>query len=91
MDHAHLLQTGLGDKNISIIETADTEDLYFDLLEAFPKLRSGGGYEVMKPSDRSNRSLDVIPCPPSGYTIAYYTSKILPVRQTCTLDHYKKV
>ena len=71
IDRAHLLQAGLGDKRISIIESADAEDLHFHLLEAFSKLRPGGGYELMRTSDGSNRFLDVIPCPPSGYTITY--------------------
>jgi len=74
MDRGQLLQAGLGDKNISFVESADAEDLHYDLLEAFPKLKSGGGYELMRTSDRGNRSLAVIPCPSSGYTIAYLRS-----------------
>jgi len=74
MDRGQLLQAGLGDKNISFVESADAEDLHYDLLEAFPKLKSGGGYELMRTSDRGNRTLAVIPCPSSGYTIAYLRS-----------------
>ena len=50
------------------------KSLHHDLLEAFPKLRAGGGYELLRTSERNNRTLDVIPPPPSGYTVAYLKS-----------------
>lgn len=40
--------------------------------DAFPKLRDGGGFELMKISGTTrNRHLTVIPCPNDGYTINY--------------------
>ena len=37
----------------------------------FPKLQAGGGYELLRTSQQSNRSLEVIPPPSSGYTVTY--------------------
>ena len=74
MDRGRLMQAGLGGETLSIMESADAEDLHHDLLEAFPKLRAGGGYELLRTSERNNRTLDVIPPPLSGYTVAYFKS-----------------
>ena len=40
-------------------------------LYAFPKLRTGGGYEHLRTNKRNTRSLDVISPPPGGYTVEY--------------------
>ena len=74
MDRGRLMQAGLGGKTLSMMESADAEDLHHDLLEAFPKLRSGGGYKLLRTSERNNRTLDVIPPPLSVYTVAYLKS-----------------
>ena len=67
----HLLQAGLGAKTLSFMDSNDAERLHE---EAFPKLCAGGGYELLRTNERSSRSLDVIPPPPSGYTAAYLKS-----------------
>ena len=74
MDRGRLMQAGLGGKTLSFMESIDAEDLHHDLLEAFPKLRAGGGYELLRTSERNNHTLDVIPPPLSGYTVAYLKS-----------------
>ena len=74
MERGHLMQAGLGAKTLSFMQSTDADDLHYDLLEAFPKLRAGGGYELLRASERNTRSLDVIPPPPSGYTVAYLKS-----------------
>jgi hypothetical protein len=69
------MQAGLGVKTMSFVESSDAEMLHEeDLLQAFPKLCQGGGYELLRTSQHNTRSLDVIPPPPSGYTVAYLRS-----------------
>lgn len=42
------------------------------LMEVFPKLREGGGYELLKIAGSThNRNLSLLQCPSTGYTIAY--------------------
>lgn len=74
MERARLMQAGLGEKKLSFMENADAEDIHHDLIETFPKLRMGGGYELLCTSERNTRLLDVIPQPPSGYTVTYLKS-----------------
>ena len=74
IDRGHLMQAGLGGKSLSFMETSDAEMFHEDLLDAFPKLHTGGGYELLRTNERNSRSLDVIPPPPSGYTVEYLKS-----------------
>lgn len=71
MDRGRLMQAGLGAKSLCILEHTDAEDLHHELLDLFPKLQAGGGYELLRTSQESNRNLEVIPSPPSGYTVSY--------------------
>ena len=71
IERGHLMQAGLGGKSLSFMETSDAEMLHEDLLDAFPKLRTGGGYELLRANERNTRCLDVIPPPPGGYTVEY--------------------
>ena len=48
-------------KDIEFFDSNDAEMLYEDLLEAFPKLCAGRGYELLCTNEQSLRSLDVIP------------------------------
>lgn len=74
IDRGHLIQAGLGEKLLSFVDIDDAEMLHENLLQAFPRLREGGGYELLRTCDRSSRILDVIPPPPSGYDITYLIS-----------------
>ena len=47
-------------KKLSISLDNDSDDVNYYILEAFPKLKGAGGYE-----------LELIPTPPDGYTAAY--------------------
>ena len=71
IDRGHLMQAGLGGKTLSFVETSDAEMFHEDLLDAFPKLRTGGGYELLRTNEHNVRSLDIIPPPPSGYAVDY--------------------
>ena len=71
LEKARLMQAGLGSKEISFFEHAESSEFHHDLLEAFPKLKGAGGYELLRTSDRSNKEMAVIPPPPGGYTAVY--------------------
>ena len=47
----------------------DNDDLHFSVMEAFPQLKGGGGYELLK--DNQSRVLEVIPSPADVYTASY--------------------
>ena len=53
-------------RGLSLFQHGDNDDLHFTLMEAFPQLKEGGGYELLK-----SRQLEVIPSPADGYTAAY--------------------
>ena len=38
------MTAGLGEKSLVFSEDADSEEVHIELLEAYPKLRSAGGY-----------------------------------------------
>lgn len=70
MDKAKLIQAGLGLKSVSFLECGGVESFHQDLLDAFPKLQEGGGFELLR-SSQWGKVLDVIPMPPSGYSVPY--------------------
>ena len=49
---------------------SDKDEIKYEILEKFPKLKDAGGYELLRVGGRS-RLLEVIPIPPGGYTIDY--------------------
>ena len=53
-------------RGLSLFQHGDNDDLHFTLMEAFPQLKEGGGYELLKANQ-----LEVIPSPADGYTAAY--------------------
>ena len=71
MEKGQLIQAGLGGKLLCMFEHCDADELHHELLNTFPKLRAGGGYELLRSSQRNNRNLEVIPPPPSGYSVSY--------------------
>lgn len=67
------------------------------LMEVFPKLQEGGGFEFLKIAGSTrSRNLALLPCPSTGYTIAYLkdpstmigqaTIYIRPLQQDLSLD-----
>ena len=74
MERAKLMQAGLGLKKLTFFEDIDNESFHQELLEAFPNLSEAGGFELLRTSERSNKFLDVIPLPSSGYSIQYLKS-----------------
>ena len=64
-ERAKLLLAGLGEKKINVVAHGDIRN---DLLEEYPKLRAGGGFELLR---LRGRDLEVIPIPHEGYTVQY--------------------
>ena len=65
-----LSMAGLGEKKITFDKNGKWPHINEKLLEAFPKLKDGGGYELLRTED-GRRHLIVMPFPPGGYTITY--------------------
>ena len=71
---ANLIRAGLGLKEITFSLNGDSSDFHEEILNAFPKLRDSGGYELLRTSDGHSKLLHVIPPLSGGYTAAYLKS-----------------
>ena len=65
------MQAGLGQRDVAFLEFGGSSEFHPELLEAFPKLKQAGGYELLRTSEHSNKELAVIPPPSGGYTAQY--------------------
>ncbi|XP_054871981.1 uncharacterized protein LOC118470840 isoform X2 [Amphiprion ocellaris] len=95
---ADLLTSGLGEQKVTF-SGSDNDPMVITnkLMEVFPKLKEGGGFEFLKivGSTRS-RNLVLLPCPSTGYTLAYLkdpstmigqaTIYIRPLQQDLPID-----
>jgi hypothetical protein len=69
-ERAALHLAGLGEKKITFSTDANANTIHLELLEHFPKLSSGKGYELLR-LERGQKLLLVINRPPCGYTVPY--------------------
>lgn len=57
-------------------------------MEAFPKLKEAGGYELMRSSN--GRVLEVVPAPPSGYSVSFLKDVMQqanrPIQKSLSVD-----
>lgn len=74
MARAKLQMAGLGEKKVSIFLYGSSDELNDDLLEHYPKLSNGGGYELLRQG--VGKHLDLIPIPPGGYSAEYLSSVV---------------
>ena len=65
-----LQSAGLGRKRISFNKSDDTSHFKIKLEETYPKLASGGGFELLR-SSTSHGDLDVIHPPKRGYSVPF--------------------
>lgn len=65
-----LIRAGLGVAKLSFFQNSNALEFHEELIEKFPKLRGGGGYELLR-SVGSSHELEVIPSPSGGYTASY--------------------
>ncbi|KAI7789827.1 uncharacterized protein LOC130549524 [Triplophysa rosa] len=70
--------SGLGEKRIVFPDKYCTSDDFKSvLLKEFPKLKEGGGFELLRPYGATRtKTLQVIPCPSEGYTPHYLQDTI---------------
>ncbi|XP_067223162.1 uncharacterized protein [Chanodichthys erythropterus] len=68
-----LFSAGLGENRVTFQGChADPQKFKDVIMEAFPKLRQGGGFELLKISGNTrSRYLSLIPCPNEGYHVKY--------------------
>eukprot|EP00731_Ephydatia_muelleri_P034374 Em0057g6a len=62
---------GLGEKQFPLPLDADALVLDETLKREFPPLLDGGGYDLLTKEEGSSKHLNVIGCPPEGYTTAF--------------------
>lgn len=55
---------------------AEAEDLFTELLHHFPKLRDGGGYELLLAGCRGGRELTPLEPPSDGYSVQFLKSVV---------------
>ena len=61
---------GLGEKKITFRKGADSAEVLTELEEAFPRLKDGGGFELLRSGQRV-KDLVLIPSPPGGYSVSF--------------------
>ena len=71
LEKAALINAGLGIKMMEFDPADDSMQFHLNLVDAFPKLKGAGEYELLRSSEHSRQELDVIPPPPGGYTAAF--------------------
>ena len=73
LEAGELLRAGLGKKHLAFFEMGDSSDVHAEILDAFPQLSDGGGYELLRVGDTGGQrsQLRVIPPPSEGYTVNY--------------------
>ena len=74
MDKAELIRAGLGLKQLQFFLHGDSSDFYAELSNAYPKLSSGGGFELLRTPNGNSKELVVIPPPSGGYTVSHLKS-----------------
>ena len=93
LEKARLVQAGLGQKEIAFLEHGESSEFHEELLDAFPKLKQAGGYELLRTSEHSNKEVVVIPPPPGGYTASFLKAIVVqakvyvrPLQQSLSLE-----
>ena len=65
-----LALAGLGEKKVEFDKNGDSRHVHEKLMREFAKLGDGGGYEIMRSTNRKG-SLSVIPMSAVGYPVSY--------------------
>ena len=73
----------------------EAEDLYCELVEHFLKLAKGGGFELLRGSEKGDKELILIDVPQDGYTTEFLKAvvtsakiKIRPLQNDLDMDQY---
>ena len=70
-DRATLKLAGIGEKKFAVELYCTGQEFYDDLLFQYPKLREGGGYELLRVPEGGGRELEIIKVPEGGYNAEY--------------------
>ena len=65
---------GLGEKKIVLNKDGKASHVYDKLLDEFPPLAEGGGFEILRTTEQSSKILTPLPIPPGGYAVPYLKS-----------------
>ena len=57
-----LMLAGLGEKKIQLDDLCEWDEIYEELLFQYPKLKDGGGFELLRVSEGGGKRLQVIAC-----------------------------
>ena len=60
----------MGEKKITFRKSADCAEVLTELKEAYPRLKDGGGFELLH-SGQSVKDVVLIPLPPGGYSVSF--------------------
>ena len=63
-------RAGLGEKKITFRKDASASEVVTELEEAYPKLKQGGGFELLR-SGKRMKDLVLITSPPGGYSVPF--------------------
>ena len=67
-----LMRGGLGKKQLTLFEHDGPSELHGEIMLAFPKLKEGGGYELLRIGGSGDRNtLQLIPQPAQGFSVFY--------------------
>ena len=73
-ERINLLLAGLGEKKIQFPAEGNAAEVHESIMEAFPALESGGGYEILRSGDGRTKELILIPMPNTGFSVPYLKS-----------------
>ena len=60
----------MGEKKVTFRKVADSAEVLAELEEAYPRLKDGGGFELLRSGQRV-KDLVLIPSPPGGYSVNF--------------------
>ena len=75
-ERIRLSLAGSGEQKITLLKNGNSSHVHEKLLETFPSLMGGGGYEILRTSDGNSKTLINVPCPPMGYDVNFLKSAL---------------
>ena len=79
-DRATLKLAGLGEKRFPIDVYSTGQEFYDELLFQYPKLKEGGGFELLRVPEGGGKDLEVIKVPDGGYNVEFLRAVVHSAR-----------
>ena len=70
-ERTNLKLAGLGEKKFAVFAYGCSSELQEELFREYPKLESGGGFELLRASEAGGKDLVPIEIPHQGYSVEY--------------------